>query len=337
MNHTNPKNKIVFTATVIILSLFIFQVNEKSDECLGNPQDQQDSQDITSPPNKSKISELPPARSSETIDKIPLPLGLGRETKEKTLARIESLNRTTAVFFCNNDVTDADLDRLINNKFIDQITFVNCPNLTGKCIERLSTLPNLTFLTFENCVKIEQADFALLKKAKKLHALRLVDCVNITDESIATIAKLGKLNTLELIGCSKVTPEGVSALGSLQMHIFSPPEGVLNDNDIECLTQFKSLVFLHLGFTDRYRRNLKRKGETDEDLKRRILPLTDEGIKKLRPMRRLEYMQIACCPQVTKEGIWSLRGPYEGILQVYYYELGDPEAKLIVAYESPKK
>lgn len=200
-----------------------------------------------------------------------------------------ALSDLEIITFKRANVSDAELDSLVGRPDIAAVYLIDCPNISDACLESLSQIPNLRRLVIERCDQLENPDFSKLSRLKQLKRLSVRFCSGLTDESVEKISRLHSLKILHMTGCSRITPKVVSQLRSLPLVEFAPPECVLTDETIVELLKFKRLRCLAIAGNDKD-----------------SLSLTDKGVLALSKMKKIQYLWIEDCPNVSDDSLSEL-------------------------------
>lgn len=218
-------------------------------------------------------------------------------------------------------ITRAQLDNLASYKKISRVSFGNTEFDNGhlRRLARLAKNRNLSY-TYLNLryTRITDSGVARLRYFPELESLSLRGNRNITDESLPVIATLKYLIALDLKGTS-ITDDGIDnllKLRDLQYLAISDCKGI-TDRSIPKILRMRNLQALHIGKSgisaegakSLIRSNkFKMLGLDGLHISEQIIPnmsdcrltiltlrnnkFTDKLVKKIRPMKRLWYLDI---------------------------------------------
>lgn len=206
-----------------------------------------------------------------------------RPFTDADLAKIESTQVPFSISLTYSDVDDADLERLVGNPFVRDVTLHHCPNLTDAAVEILARFPNLERATLLRFPQWKNPNFAALSNCKQLHSLRLQSCDSLSEESLNGVAECASLRWLEFTLCpvADANLAQIAKLSALKsLHIKNCP--TLTDAGIAKIAQLTELNSLML---------------------KDVPELSDAGVAPLSGLSRLSFLAITGCPRLTKKGL----------------------------------
>lgn len=206
-----------------------------------------------------------------------------RPFTDADLAKIEATQVPFSISFTYSDVDDADLERLVGNPFVRNVTLHHCPNLTDAAVEILARFPNLEHATLLRFPQWKNPNFAALSSCKQLHSLRLQSCDSLSEESLNGVAECASLRWLEFTLCpvADANLEQIAKLSALKsLHIKNC--ATLTDAGIAEIAQLTELNSLML---------------------KDVPELSDAGVAPLSRLSRLKSLALDGCPRLTEKGL----------------------------------
>ncbi len=201
-------------------------------------------------------------------------------------AKIDAMQKPFTLDFAFSDVTDADLERFVQNPNLKQISLTYCPNATDAAVEIVSRAPNLKHVLFAELPHWKSPNFAALAQCNQLESLALGNFDATSEESLNGVAKCAGLKNLRLISC-RVTDANLAQLANLSelqyLHLQKcSPVADAGIAEIAKLSELRNLRF-------------------DE-----IAQLSDAGVAPLGDLHQLKNLVVIKCPRVTKGGLEAL-------------------------------
>ena len=154
---------------------------------------------------------------------------------------IYAIQRPMRISFFRADVADIDMEHLTKNRYVREVRFEACPDITDQVVKGLAQIPRLKEISLGYNPQLKEIDFSSLGPRKKLKSLelyknenlsaeslrsigelfslkelKLSECPQTDDTVLSKIAGLKNLRRLELTGCEKITDAGVAELAKLR-------------------------------------------------------------------------------------------------------------------------
>lgn len=228
----------------------------------------------------------------------------------QNLSKIEHLNLSWT------KVDERICESTSNLKQMEDLSLLNCIELSDICLRSLKNLPKLAILNLTGCELITDAGLKELSAQKNLVSLNLTDCLRITDDGLGFISQMEKLIILKLRECSKITDKGIKKLTSLpqltglDLYLCTS----LTDESAKELCTLP-LIWLDFGGCNITDLGLSYIGLMDELQSINLTGcqnITDLGLLYLANLYNLRTVDLSDCPQITFKGLEQL--PWEGKL-----------------------
>lgn len=223
----------------------------------------------------------------------------------KYLTALKNLESLTIIRYFH--LQDDHLTLLSSLRSLQHVTINECPQLQGRGLQHLTSLPlltlnlrhcihlddiHLTFLTSLHslkeldlggyCHSLKGAGITNLTCLTELHTLNLANC-KCKDSDLTSLTYLSSLEQLNLADCG-LTGSGIKHLTSLKsLHTLNISGNHLEDNSLESLVYFTKMHTLNLSLSQ----------------------LTDSGLKTLASLP-LQDLDLSRCRNLTDEGIRDL-------------------------------
>jgi hypothetical protein len=224
------------------------------------------------------------------------------------LAQLRSLSLTWLT-----RVTDCGFGRLGEILSLERLNLA-WANVTDLGLMPLGRLSALSDLTLRECKRIQGNGLSHLKPLFRLTSLSLAGDSRVTDLGLTSVGVLTSLRRLNLSRCSGITAAGLDHLGALDnlTYLDLSWNSQLGDDALDVLRRFPNLLTLSLAHLPIgngalvHLRPLRRLQHLDLS---GCTGITDRGLRELRSLKELIYVNLTGCPRVTQRGIERLSRP----------------------------
>lgn len=156
--------------------------------------------------------------------------------------------------------------------------------LTDQGLKPISNVTSLQHLDLSKCTKITDISLKCFSNFKSLSYLSLLNCSEITDKGMQFISMLTSLRHLDLSNCNLITNNGLNSISDLRGLRYLILRNCSRISDLSVIPNFTSLCKLILSECN----------------------ITDEEVKKLSNLVKLEVLDVKGCNGVSVDILSSL-------------------------------
>lgn len=207
----------------------------------------------------------------------------------------------------DDKITEVGIACIGGLSLLTELYVNNRQGLTKQSAKNLLACGELVLLDASGCRAVDDAVLGQIALLPKLQDLSLAFCRDITDSGVVEIARVGTLRAIFVSGCSALTDKSVSALAAraLERAAFDGCTN-LTARTATVLATCRTLVELNLSQTasvDDAGAKALSKLPALKSLGLAECMVSDEGLRYIADMAKLEVLILSKSPQVTRKGL----------------------------------